>query len=107
MDGEYFSPEDAFTGQIRVGVGENDIACFTESNLLADEIIDIAAREGNPKPGLVCDLDGEKDVSADLIRALYADGYTLVICVNRDGEIKDGESKTEDCKPERNGILGR
>lgn len=91
MDREYVSPKDAFSGQIWVRVSENDTACFAESDLATEEPVNLAACEGDPKSGLVCDLDGEKDVATDLICDLYADGYALVICVDRDGEVKKGD----------------
>lgn len=106
MDGEYVGPEDAFAGQIWVGVSENDTACFPENDLASDEPVNLTACEGDTKSGFVCDLDGEKDVATDLICGLYADGYTLVVCVDRDGEVKQRDREAENRKPESNGISG-
>lgn len=107
MDWEDVSPEDAFAGQIWVGISENGAACFAESDLAADETIDLAAREGDTKLGLVCDLDGEKDIAADFVCEIYADGYALVVCVDRDNEVVDGESKPKNGNPESNGVPDR
>lgn len=107
MDWEYVRPEDAFAGQIWVGISESDAACFTESDLVADEIIDPAACEGDTKLGLVCDLDGEKDIAADFVCEIYADGYALVVCVDRDNEVVDGERKPKNGNPESNGVPDR
>ena len=103
MDWEYVSTEDAFAGQIWMGVGKNDGACFTESDFAAGEVIDFAACKRNAKPGFVCDLDRQKNIAADFVCGLYAEGYTLVICEDRDGEIKKRQKKAKDGDPKRDG----
>lgn len=104
VDWEYVSPENVFSGQLRMGVGKNDSACFAESNFTVGEGIDFTACKRNAKSGLVCDLNRQNGIAVDFINSFYTDGYTLVICVNRDGEIINRKQKAENGKPKGNNI---
>lgn len=104
MDWEYVSPEEIFAGQLWMSIGVNDGACIAENDFMAGKIIDFAACERDTKSGFVCDQNRQNDIAADFICGLYADGYTLVICVNRDGEIINRKQKAENGKPKGNNI---
>lgn len=105
MDWEYVSPENVFAGQIWMGIGENDSACLAESDLVSGGLDDLTACKRNPESGFVCDLDGQKDIAANLVSVLYANGYTLVICVDRDNKVVDGEREAQNGDPESDDVF--
>ena len=106
VDWEYVSPKDVFAGQIWMGISEHNGACLAESDLVSSEIDDITACKRNPESGFVCDLDGQKDIAANLVSVLYANGYTLVVCVDRGNEVVDGKHKSKNGDPESDDVFG-
>ena len=107
MDREYVSPEEIFAGQLWMSIGVNDGACIAENDFMAGKIIDFAACERDTKSGFVCDQNRQNDIAADFICGLYADGYTLVICVDLGGRRYNKNHEAENGKPKGDSIPDR
>lgn len=107
VDWEYFGPKDIFAGKLWMGIGKNNAACFAKTDFASGKIIDLAACKRDTESGFVCDLDRQKHIATDFVRSLYADGYTLVICVDCDGKVKGGDRKAENGEQERDSVSDR